>query len=263
MANCVVSTVSALADVIKDEMEYKTIRDLTKKKETLMTQISRVALKLGSKATDYEARRVPLRLESESEPETEPEPEPEPEPECTTIQTLNQSDFPATGIAWGNNNNDTIISCFEIGPGKRGKPEKIVISIGSNSITIYGNLTIRENTTLYIEKGSTVIITGKLTMESNAKLIISDSTFQYQGGEATLNNSIITVSGCSILQSFTLDLQNTQCTIDFQCNVDIDGVVRFENTTKSTIKVGSKEYNPSDTIPGITGVICNKPGNCN
>lgn len=232
MANCVVSTISALADVFKDELQYKTLRDLTKKKETLMTQITRVVLKLGSRVAEYDANTVPLLKSAESGPT------------CATTQTLIQSDFPPTGKSWGNNNSTlgkTIISCFEIGPGTPDKPEKIVISIGNNNITIYGNLTIRENTTLYIEKGSTVEITGKLTMESNAKLVISDSTFLYNG-TATLNNSIITVSGQSILQSFTLDLQNTNCTLDFGCNVAIDGMLSFKNATKSKLTVGSNSY---------------------
>lgn len=239
MVNCVVSTVSALADVYKDELEFQRIRVLTNKKETLMTQFSRVGLKLGSRVVDYDALRVGSVA-----------------PECATTQPLTQSDFPPTGKSLGNNNTTlgkTIISCFEIGPGTPDKPEKIVISIGNNNITIYGNLKIRENTTLYIEKGSTFEITGKLTMESNAKLVISDSTFLYND-EATLNNSIITVSGLSTLQGFTLDLQNTNCTLDFGCNVSIDGELSFENTTKSTITVGSKEYKP---ILNIKGVICN------
>lgn len=33
MVNCVVSTISALADVTKDEIHYKSVRDLTKKRK--------------------------------------------------------------------------------------------------------------------------------------------------------------------------------------------------------------------------------------
>ena len=70
MANFFVSTISALTDVIKDELQYKKIRDLTDKKETLMTQIGRVGLKLGSRLADYNATRIPRTISQieQSEP---------------------------------------------------------------------------------------------------------------------------------------------------------------------------------------------------
>jgi hypothetical protein len=248
MANCLVSTISALADIIKDEIQYKSIRDLTNKKETLMTQISRVGLKLGSKARDYDALRTPVRSVFESEPETEPE------PICTT---LTQQDFPIgknTSVNTTIPNKNFLGSCFEIGPGSYASGQAEFVFENENGITINGNLTIRENTKVIIRtklplvggRTTTILLNGNLIMENNSELIITSyGSLTLEGSstsnESTLNNSKITVSDCGILSFANLDLQNTSCTLDFKCGV---GIIQLsiKNSKNSKLIIGDSSY---------------------
>lgn len=221
MANCVVSTISALADVMKDEMEYKTLRDLTKKKETLMTQIRRVALKFGGRVADYEARSVDSA-----------EPEPESEPKCRNTTNLTQEDLKGGTI--GNLNN--LNNCLAIGTTNSATDYSFDNVKGT---VILGNLIIKANTKVTINV--VVQLDGMLIMEENAKLIINGNKAGINCGDVTLNNSMITVKKCGYFNAPILDLGNTKNIVNFDCGSSFT-IFKIKNTSNSQINIGNNSY---------------------
>ena len=215
MANCIVSTISALADVIEKEFQYKKYRALANKKETLMTQISRVGFNLGSKAADYQALIAPSEKSAES-----------------ICRTLTQANFPTTGKKKDNTqlrflDND----CFKF------DGDLSILNTSYNSIYLTGKVTIPEKTTITLD---TNLVIGELIMEENAKLIIKTGG-RCSCNSATLNNNSITVSTCSIFNAYALDLGITKSIVDLECGSAFS-IFNIKNTSNSQINIGKNSY---------------------
>ena len=220
MANCIVSTISALADVIEKEFQYKKYRALANKKETLMTQISRVGFNLGSKAADYQALTVPVPRVYSAEPES-------------ICRTLTQANFPTTGKKKDNTqlrflDND----CFKF------DGDLSILNTSYNSIYLTGKVTIPKNTTITLD--TNLVIVGELIMEENAKLIIKTGG-RCSCNSATLNNNSITVSTCSIFNAYALDLGSTKSIVDLECGSAFS-IFNIKNTSNSQINIGKNSY---------------------
>ena len=237
MANCLVSTISALADVIKDEMDYKALRDLTNKKETLMTQIGRVGLKLGGRLADYDARSVPLLGSSE---------------ECTDITKDIKSSTNSTTFSDNN--------CYVI----KNDNENIIIN---NPTTINGNLTLAGSNGLFCYSDLTV--NGNLTLTNDTQLYV----YNTKKNNVLIKGSIkvrdqidaqgasgITVGGGANLNAGTLKFSG-----ELNNNLDINYLKKKKNSPSPPPPTTSVNINNIDsTTPksksqiNVVTVGCNK-----
>jgi hypothetical protein len=249
MANSLVSTISALADIIKDEMKYKTVRDLANKKETLMTQFRRVGLKVGSKAADYHALRAPLLGSSQ---------------ECTDItkdiiESTTSTTFSDNNCYVITNDNDTI----NINEKTTINSNLTINSLNSinntfninKPTTINGNLTLTGYTNIYCF--SDLTINGNLTLTTDTQLYVYNrsvnvlSKIDAQGASVNVLSKIdaqgasgITVGVGGNLKACTLKFsgeQNNNLAITYapkvSTNVSINNIVSTTPNTKSNINV--------------------------
>jgi hypothetical protein len=251
MANSLVSTISALADIIKDEMQYKTVRDLANKKETLMTQFRRVGLKVGSKATDYRALRAPLLGSSQ---------------ECTDItkdiiESTTSTTFSDNNCYVITNDNDTI----NINEKTTINSNLTINSLNSinntfninKPTTINGNLTLTGYTIIYCF--SDLTINGNLTLTTDTQLYVYNGSVNVLSKIDAQGASGITVGGGGNLKAFTLKFSGEQynnLAITYAPNkstiVSINNIVSTTPNTKSNINVVKVDCNKGISYIGET-----------